>query len=81
MIFHMPNKRMQALTLKIDCLYNERVNELNFLGLRQLYIKVLLYNTLILSYINYCIMIWGNQRNMITSIQKIGYANNTFKYI
>ena len=53
----MPNKRMQALTLKIDCLYNERVNELNFLGLRQLYIKVLLYNTLILSYINYCIMI------------------------
>ena len=35
-----------------------------------LYIKVLLYNTLILSHINYYIMIWGYQRNIITSIQK-----------
>ena len=33
-------------------------------------IKVLLYNTLILSHINYCIMIWGYQRKRNTSIQK-----------
>ena len=31
-------------------------------------IKVLLYNTLILSHINYCVMTWGYQRNRITSI-------------
>ena len=98
MVFHMPNKRMQALTLKID----ERVDELNCLGMTldtnlnwrkhtekisnkcsktigvlnrlkyvlPLDIKVLLYKTLILSHINYCIMIWGYQRNRITSIQK-----------
>ena len=93
MVFHMPNKRMQALTLKIDDVYIERVDEFNFLGLTldtnlnwrkhtekisnkcsktigvsnrlkyvlPLDIKVLLYNTLILSHINYCIMIWGCQ--------------------
>ena len=31
MVFHMPNKRMQALTLKIDYAYIERVNGFNFL--------------------------------------------------
>ena len=102
MIFHMPNKRIQALTLKIDDAYIERVDEFNFLGLTldtnlnwrkhtekisnkcsktigvlnrlkyvlPLDIKVLLYNTLILSHINYCIMIWAYQRNRISSIQK-----------
>ena len=102
MVFHMPNKRIQALTLKIDDAYIERVDEFNFLGLTldtnlnwrkhtekisnkcsktigvlnrlkyvlPLDIKVLLYNTLILSHISYCIMIWGYQRNRITSIQK-----------
>ena len=102
MVFHMPSKRMQALTLKIDDVYIERVDELHFLGytldtnlnwrkhtekisnkcsktisvlIRLKYalpldIKVLLYNTLTLSHINYCIMIWGYQRNRITSIQK-----------
>ncbi|KAK2189669.1 hypothetical protein NP493_100g06009 [Ridgeia piscesae] len=95
MVFHMPNKRIQALTLKIDDAYIERVDELNCLGLTldtnlnwrkhtekisnkcsktigvlnrlnyvlPLDIKVLLYNTLTLSHINYCIMIWGYQRN------------------
>ena len=29
----MPNKRIQALTLKIDYAYIERVDEFNFLGL------------------------------------------------
>ena len=38
--------------------------------LNRLYIKVLSYNTLMLSHTNYCIMIWGYQRNKITSIQK-----------
>ena len=102
MVFHMPNKHIQALTLKIDDAYIERVDEFNFLGLTldtnlnwrkhtekisnkcsktigvlnrlkyvlPLDIKVLLYNTLILSHINYCIMIWGYKRNRITSIQK-----------
>ena len=32
-VFHMPNKRIQALTLKIDDVYIERVDELSFLGL------------------------------------------------
>ena len=112
MVFHMPNKRIQALTLKIDDAYIERVDELHFLGLTldtnlnwrkhtekisnkcskpigvlnrlkyvlPLDIKVLLYNTLILSHINYCIMIWGYQRNRIISIKK-SYANNNLKYI
>ena len=103
MVFHIPNKRIQALTLKIDDVYTERVDEFNLLGLildtnlnwgkhtekkilnkcsktigvlnrlkyvLPLDIKVLLYNTLILSYINYCIMILRYQRNRITSIQK-----------
>ena len=112
MVFHMPNKRIQALTLKIDDAYIERVDELHFPGLTldtnlnwrkhtekisnkcskpigvlnrlkyvlPLDIKVLLYNTLILSHINYCIMIWGYQRNRIISIKK-SYANNNLKYI
>ena len=33
MVFHMPNKHIQALTLKIDDVYIERVDEFNFLGL------------------------------------------------
>ena len=32
MVFHMPNKRIQALTLKIYDVYIERVDELQFLG-------------------------------------------------
>ena len=32
-VFHMPNKRIQALTLKIDDVYIERVDEFNCLGL------------------------------------------------
>ena len=33
MVFRMPNKRIQALTLKIDDVYIDRVDEFNFLGL------------------------------------------------
>ena len=33
MVFHMPSKRMQALTLKIDDVYIGRVNKFKFLGL------------------------------------------------
>ena len=109
MVFHMPNKRIQDLTLKIDDVYIERVDEFNFLGLTldtnlnwrkhtekrsnkcsktigvlnrlkyvlPLDIKVLLYNTLILSHINYGIMIWGYQRNRIKSIQKRLITLNT----
>ncbi len=98
----MPNKRIQALILKIDGVYIEIVDEFNFLGLTldtnlnwskhtekisnkcsktigvlnrlkyvlPLDIKVLLYNTLISSHINYCIMIWEYQRNRVTRIQK-----------
>ena len=33
-------------------------------------LNVLLYNTLILSHINYCIMIWGYQRNRIAASKK-----------
>ena len=88
MIFHMPNKRVQSLTLKIDDINIERVDEKKCLGLTLdtnlnwknhtekisnkcsktigvlnrlkratfRYIEVLLYNTLILSHINYCII-------------------------
>ena len=33
MVFHMRNKRIQALTLKIDYVSIERVDEFNFIGL------------------------------------------------
>ena len=33
MVFHMPNKRLQALTLKIDDVHIKRVDEFYFLGL------------------------------------------------
>ena len=33
MVFHMPNKRIQALTLNINDVYIDRVDEFNFLGL------------------------------------------------
>ena len=33
MVFHMPNKCMQTLTLKIDGVYIERVDAFSFLGL------------------------------------------------
>ena len=33
MVFHMPNKHIQALTLEIDDVYIDRVDEFNLLGL------------------------------------------------
>ena len=98
-IFHMPKKEVEILTLKIDNTNIDRVEEFNFLGLTHLKwkkhtnkisnkcskltgilnrlkyvfpqdIKCLLYNTLILPHINYCIMAWGYKRNRITMIQK-----------
>ena len=100
MIFHMPKKEIEILTLKIDNTNIDRVEEFNFLGLTidthlkwkkhtnkisnkcskltgilnrlkyvfPQYIKCLLYNTLILPHINYCIMAWGYKR--ITMIKK-----------
>ena len=105
MIFHMPKKEIEILTLKIDNTNIDRVEEFNFLGLtidthlkwkkhtekisnkcskltgllnRLKYvfpqdIKCLLYNTLILPHINYCIMAWGYKRNRITMIKKKQY--------
>ena len=56
---------------KISKLCSKTIGVLNRLKfVLQLDIKVLLYNTLILLHINYCIMIWGYQRNRITSIPK-----------
>ena len=86
MIFHETRKEMQTLTLKIDNINIEQVDEFNFLGLTldakkkhvnkiankcsettgvsiklkhilPLDIKTLLYNSLILSLINYCITV------------------------
>ena len=108
MIFHMPKKEIEILTLKIDNTNIDRVEEFNFLGLtidthlkwkkhtdkisnkcskltgilnRLKYvfpqdIKCLLYNTLILPHINYCIMAWGYKRNRITMIKKSNTNNN-----
>ena len=88
MIFHVPNKDIQYLTLKIDNVIIEKVDEFSFLGLTMdtnlnwkrhsqnicnkctkmigilnilkyvlpLGIKIMLYNSLILPHINYCIM-------------------------
>ena len=102
MTFHMPKKEIQHLTLKIDGVNIEKVEELNFLGLtmdtnlkwkkhtdkisnkcskitgvlnrlKLLFpqeIKCLLYNSLIVPHINYCITAWGFHRNRITIIQK-----------
>ena len=107
MLFHMPKKEIQIITLKIDNTNIDKVEEFNFLGLTidthlkwkkhtdkisnkcsKIYgsnkcskitgilnrlkygfpqeIKCLLYNTLILPHINYCIMAWGYRRHRIT---------------
>ena len=97
MIFHVPNKDIQYLTLKIDNVIIDKVDEFNFLGLTMdtnlnwkkilkkslinaqkmigilnrlkyvlpLGIKIMLYNTLILPHVSYCIMAWGYQRTQI----------------
>ena len=97
----MPKKEIH-LTLKIDGVNIEKVEEFNFLGLtmdtnlnwkkntdkisnkcskitgvlnrlKLLFlqeIKCLLYNSLIVPHINYCITAWGFHRNRITIIQK-----------
>ena len=102
MTFHMPKKQIQHLTLKIDGINIEKVEEFNVLGLtmdtnlkwkkhtdkisnkcskitgvlnrlKLLFpqeIKCLLYNSLIVPHINYCITAWGFHRNRITIIQK-----------
>ena len=102
MIFHVPNKDIQYLTLKIDNVIIEKVDEFNFLGLTMdtnlnwkkhsekisnkctkmigilnrlkyvlpLGIKIILYNTLILPHINYCIMAWGYKGTRLLKIQK-----------
>ena len=102
MIFHVPRKETQTLTLKIDNTNIEQVDEFNFLGLTldanltwkkhvnkiankcskttgvlnklkhilPLDIKTLLYNSLILSHINYCITVWGYKGSRIVRIQK-----------
>ena len=102
MLFHMPKTEIQNLTLKIDDVNIEMVEEFNFLvltmdtnlkwkkhtdkisnkclkvtgvlnRLKHIFpqeIKSLLYNSLILPHINYCITVWGFHRNRITIIQK-----------
>ena len=101
-IFHVPNKVIQYLILKIDNVIIEKVDEFNFLGLTMdtnlnwkkhsekicnkftkmigilnrlkyvlpLGIKIMLYNTLILTHINYCIMAWGYKGPRLLKIQK-----------
>ena len=108
MTFHMPKKQIQHLTLKIDGINIEKVEEFNFLGLtmdtnlkwkkhtdkisnkcskisgvlnrlKLLFpqeIKCLLYNSLIVPHINYCITAWGFHRNRITIIQKKSNSDN-----
>ena len=102
MIFHVPNKDIQYLTLKIDNVIIEKVDEFSFLGLTMdtnlnwkrhsenicnkctkmigilnrlkyvspLGIKIMLYNSLILPHINYCIMAWGYKGIRLLKIQK-----------
>ena len=108
MTFHMPKKQIQHLTLKIDGINIEKVEEFNFLGLtmdtnlkwkkhtdkisnkcskitgvlhrlKLLFpqeIKCLLYNSLIVPHINYCITAWGFHRNRITIIKKKSNSDN-----
>ena len=108
MTFHMPKKQIQHLTLKIDGINIEKVEEFNFLGLtmdtnlkwkkhtdkisnkcskitgvlnrlKLLFpqeIKCLLYNSLIVPHINYCITAWGFHRNIITIIKKKCNSDN-----
>ena len=102
MIFHVPNKNIQYLTLKIDNVIIEKVDEFSYLGLtmdtnlnwkrhsekicnkcakmigilnRLKYvlpqgIKIMLYNSLILPHINYCIMAWGYKGSRLLKIQE-----------
>ena len=113
MIFHVPNKDIQYLTLKIDNVIIEKVDEFSFLGLtmntnlnwkrhsekicnkcakmigilnRLKYvlphgIKIMLYNSLILPHINYCIMAWGYKGSRLLKIQKKSCSYNNIKWI
>ena len=115
MIFHVPNKDIQYLTLKIDNVIIEKVDEFNFLGLTMdtnlnwkkhsekicnnctkmigilnrlkyvgllpLAIKMMLYNTLILPHINYCIMAWGYKGPRLLKIQKKSCSYNNIKWV
>ena len=108
MIFHVPRKETQTLTLKIDNTNIEQVNEFNFLGLTldanltwkihvnkiankcskttgvlnklkhvlPLDIKTLIYNSLLLSHINYCFTVWGYKGCRILRIKKSSSNNN-----
>ena len=44
-------------------------------------IKIMLYNTLILPHINYCIMSWGYRRNRLLKIQKKPCSYNKIKWV
>ena len=112
MIFHVPNKDIQYLTLKIDNMIIEKV-EFNALGLTMdtnlnwkknsekicnkckkmvgilnrlkyvlpLGIKIMLYNTLTLPHIHYCIMAWGYKGPRFLKIQKKTSSYDNIKWV
>ena len=74
MMFQKTNKTIQALDLKIDNLRIERVYEFNFLNklkyVLPLHIINILYNSFVLPYLSYCVMIWGFQTHRLLTLQK-----------
>ena len=44
-------------------------------------IKIMLYNSLILPHINYCIMAWGYKGIRLLKIQKKNCSHNNIKWI
>ena len=44
-------------------------------------IKIMLYNTLILTHINYCIMAWGYKGPRLLKIQKKNCSYNNIKWV
>ncbi len=102
MIFHMPQKKINSLQLKIDNIIIDIVKEFIFLGLTlnehlnwkghidkiankisrsmgilnklkyvlPLSAKLHIYNSLILSHLNFCILAWGYKCDRIVQLQK-----------
>ena len=112
MLFHRPNKQVNAPTLQISNTNITKVNEFNFLGLtldtnlkwrkhseitsnkcsrttgvlnKLKHILTqnknkIIYNTLVLPHMNYCIMAWGSQCERIYKVQKKAVRILTSRY-
>ena len=76
MVFH--TQKFKTPVPKINNIITTKVNDFNFLGLildtplnwEKNTLKIMLYNTLLVTHINYCLMPWGFQCQRINELQK-----------